>query len=519
MRVLPRGLLLVCLVAAIVAAPNLFGDFVLDDKEAILKSGCVTGELAWSELFVRNFWCQEPGQGTVDAWRPWPVIWWRLGWAVGGGASFPFHMLSLLLHAACACALVLAAVALGVGERFSVLLGMLFAASPIHVDAIGWAVGQADLWAAGLGLSSVWLLRRGRNGASMACFAVALCCKESVLMLLPALWLLETSGDTPPRAARQRRLALTLIAAVYLLGRTQALGELGAAHNTFTGNPLMLESWVGRLPYAPSLWGRYALTTLVGGPLSADWSHDALGIRTGVDPLYSVAGAIVVGLAGWVAFRYWDDPALRWACLVLAAYGLLLGQMLTPLPVTYAERLFYLPSAALLLICVRLAELHLAAAAPSRRRIAATAAGLLLVVHTGLAMRMAHAWTTEPRIIAATLESAPDSGRARVWAAWVAAEAEDAAAVKEHSAVAIELQPYWPLPHALQAFALDRLGQPELAAQSCGRAMSLDPSAALATSLCVQFLIGRGKLDAARQVYAEHAAARGGYPAPEVPVP
>jgi hypothetical protein len=310
-----------------------------------------------------------------------------------------------------------------------------------------------------------------------------------------------------------------MIGAVFLLLRMRALGELSAVHTTVTGNPLMLESWTGRLPFAPSIWGRYALTTLVGGPLSADWSHDALGLRAGVDPLYSVAGLGVLVFVGVVAYRHWDDPALRFACLVMAAYGALLGQMLTPLPVTYAERLFYLPSAAFVLTLVRLVELRLGGGGASGRKLVAAGAAVLFVLHTGLSMRMAYAWTTEPRIIAATLASAPDSARARVWAAWVAAEAEDAEAVKEHATVAMELQPDWPLPHALRAFAYDGLGQPQLAAQSCGQAMSLDPAAPQATSLCVQFLIGRGKIDAARQVYAEHAAARGGYPSPEVPVP
>jgi hypothetical protein len=133
------------LLAAAVAAPNLFGDFVLDDQRAVVESACVSGELGLADLFTRNFWCENPAAVSIDAWRPWPVLGWRVLWGLGGGESFPFHLLSLLLHAACSCVFVGCCMAFGHGQRFSVAGGLVFAALPIHVDALGWAVGQADL--------------------------------------------------------------------------------------------------------------------------------------------------------------------------------------------------------------------------------------------------------------------------------------------------------------------------------------------------------------------------------------
>lgn len=513
---LPRGLLLVCLVAVAVAAPNLLGDFVLDDKEAILGSGCVDGSLGWGELFTRNFWCQPPHGETVDAWRPWPVLWWRLAWGMGGGASWPFHLLSLLLHAGVSCALVLVARAFGMREVFALALGCGFAAAPIHVDAIGWSVGQAELWGAAFALLALGAMRRGAWGPALASLALGLVCKESVLMIVPALWLVEPEGGEAVAQRRRRRIGLALVGASYLLIRSQVLGELSAAHNSITGNPLILESWSGRVAHTPAIWGRYVATTLIGAPLSADWSHDALALQSGVDLHYTLVGALAAGLMAFWAFRGWSHPGVRTAALILGAYALLLGQVLTPLPVTYAERLFYMPSAALLWLLVHAVEQRFEDGPPR----ALMALGLVIVLgHTVLAMRQSYNWTTEDRIVAATLEVAPQSARARVWAAWISAEAGDAEAVGEHAAVAAGLQPDWPLPHALMAFSHDRLGEPELAAQSCGRAMSLDAGAPLAASLCIQFLVGRGKLEMARQVYAQHAAARGGLPSNQVAPP
>src|SRR5690606_14908293 len=96
-------------------------------------------------------------------------------------------------------------------------------------------------------------------------------------------------------------VGLVVIAA--LSWRAQVLGGWTAQHVTFGVNPLIAEpAWL-RVPAAFGLWTRYVQTTLLGSPLSADYSFDAIPL-SGAE-FWARAGLGLLGVAGlcWVALR------------------------------------------------------------------------------------------------------------------------------------------------------------------------------------------------------------------------
>ena len=79
-------------------------------------------------------------------------------------------------------------------------LPLLYAVHPIHTEAVAWAVGRAELLAAGF-LFAGWILHlRDRPVASLACFALAMLSKESAIAFFP-LVLLRRLRDQQVEAA------------------------------------------------------------------------------------------------------------------------------------------------------------------------------------------------------------------------------------------------------------------------------------------------------------------------------
>ncbi|MBZ0269372.1 hypothetical protein K8I85_14555, partial [bacterium] len=107
------------------------------------------------------------------------------------------------------------------GERAARFGTLLFAVHPVHVEAIAWVTGRAELLAAlGGGAAFVLLLDvlRGRGGPVRAglgglCLLAGFLAKENAAVFLPLL-LLFLPAAAEGAARSSRRLALALGSAV-----------------------------------------------------------------------------------------------------------------------------------------------------------------------------------------------------------------------------------------------------------------------------------------------------------------
>ncbi len=514
-------------VALLVFSPALGGAFVLDDAVAVQGSSCVTGDASLGELWARNFWCEPDGAQTVDAWRPWPVLVWRLLWSMGGGSPLPFHALGMLLHALCAVLVAGIASLLVPEERapaVALVSGLSFAVLPIHTEAVASVVGVAETWALALQLGAVALaLRRDAwSWAALPLLALALLSKESSVVLGPLLLLLPWIGPTedasprPSRAAILRAVAAMLLVVAYLGLRVLVLGRITGEFVTATVNPLVGAPWGARLPMALNLLGRYLWLSVAGQPLSADYSVDAI-------PVHGTGAFGVLGLAALVGLvvvlvRFRDQPAVRVGALwFLGAYALA-SNLLALLPAMFAERLFYAPSAPLCLL-LGVAVAPLVAPEQRLRRPTMALGSAILLVWGLLAALHAAAWRTEAAITLATVEACPDSARGRVWRARVLAREGAGEEMETQARAAIEILPDWAVPHALLGTSLDLQHRPEEALEAFRRALELGPEEGEVADLFVQFLLRYELVEQAHFVYGKHVSARDGEPDPRVTVP
>ncbi|MGH9868357.1 MAG: hypothetical protein ACREAA_09365, partial [Candidatus Polarisedimenticolia bacterium] len=185
--------------AALVAAAcylNTFGNgFVFDDLDVIVRNPLVAGEQAGdlARTFSTHYWHHVRDYGNL--YRPLTILSYAANHAVSGLEPWSYHAVNLALHALASALVVVLAVALGLPVGAAAAAGLLFAAHPVHTEAVAGVVGRAELLAA-CAVLGAWCLHLGGSGIRRALgvgllFALGLFSKENAAVL-PALLL---AGD------------------------------------------------------------------------------------------------------------------------------------------------------------------------------------------------------------------------------------------------------------------------------------------------------------------------------------
>lgn len=148
------GLCLACYV------DHLDGDFVFDDRVAVVKNRMVTGpKKTWSDLFSHDFWGMNMSSATSHkSFRPLTVLTFRTEHNIYGLNPFRMKMINLVLH------IIISGLVLCLGDlvfrdhrHTSFIAAILFAVHPIHTEAVSGIVGRADLLATVLFIFAVIL--------------------------------------------------------------------------------------------------------------------------------------------------------------------------------------------------------------------------------------------------------------------------------------------------------------------------------------------------------------------------
>ena len=329
-------------------------------------------------------WPQYLTQGYVvnsvdHLWRPLASLSLAVQVRFMGDRLWAMHLLNILLHAGVS-ALVAALAWRLAGLRVAWIAGLLFAAHPLHVEAVAYLVGRCEtLCALGI-LGAVFLfvadrpLTLRRVFAIYACLWVALLSKEQGL-LLPLILLVwwvgrETASDNqyPPVIAcgfalpipdppTQRRtktsphLWLVILflwtMAAYIIYRQQILPwTWDTKMLDWVDNPLVRSGRPDRWLIPISLLGRYAGLLVFPWRLSPDYSASVFLPAWHENDPYFYAG--IVALLGYAAAL---GTALvrrsRAALFCLIALGLtyfLIANVIL-IGTIFGERLMYVPSA------------------------------------------------------------------------------------------------------------------------------------------------------------------------------
>ncbi len=359
--------LAIAILALAASATSLRNGFTYDDRWIIAENGRVHELRALWRYFEESYWPMKNGAGL---YRPLVIFAYSVQWVFGGGSPLAFHIVNVLLTAASAVAFFWVAGFL-VPQRVAWLAAALFAAHPVHVEAVANVVGQAELWAALVLLSAVGLylrdrrqgrLRRETGLAIVALFLAGVFTKEHVIVL-PALLVvaeLLLYRDAPVWE-RLRRLRLLLwpqvvIIAVFLAIRVQVIGGVGGD----VEHPSLLhKGMIERAFIMLNVIPEYGRLLLAPAQLYADYSPRQLDVYSSLHPSHA-AGLLLLGCGlALFALTVRRAPAvsfgLAWSAVLLAP----VSNVLLATGILLAERTLYLPSAgAMLVVACGLDALH-----------------------------------------------------------------------------------------------------------------------------------------------------------------
>ena len=342
---------------------SLGNGFAFDDVPIIVENAQVHAVSPPWVYARQSYW---PPQNLGDAYRPWTIWLFAIQWAIGGGSPMAFHVVNLALTVAITLLVCLIARRL-LPPIGAIAAAALFAVHPVHVEATGNAVGQAELWMATFVLVGVLLYLRSRDGsgsepgipgtgtrlALAGLLILAAASKEQGIVLPVLLVALELvilrhrSPVVPARALMPTWLLLGVTAVAFLVARFLVLGDLGGG------------------PPAEGLEGLgIAQRSLVMLPVALDWlrllvwPRDLLAQYSppayGAPPAWSVAAVagllLVTGVAIVAIGAARKAPVVTFAIAWIAITGALVSNIPVPTGIIIAERTLFLPSVGVVLL-------------------------------------------------------------------------------------------------------------------------------------------------------------------------
>ncbi len=142
--------LLLVLFALIIYANSLKGDFVWDDGQLVRSNKYIKSWHYVEKIFTRDWGAG--GGVTYSFYRPLAIFSYLINNMMTGYDVLYYHLTNVLLHAVTALVLYLLVRTITAEPLIAFLAGILFIVHPVHVEAVSYISGRADM------LSAVFIL-------------------------------------------------------------------------------------------------------------------------------------------------------------------------------------------------------------------------------------------------------------------------------------------------------------------------------------------------------------------------
>jgi len=135
-----------CAVSVLVFSNTWQGDFVYDDRRAIVKNEDLRSTTAWSDLWTHDFWGTPlDHSGSHKSWRPLCVLSFRINYYLTGLNASSYHSVNIALHGLVTLMLTQFMRPMIRQRWIRCATGLAFAVHPIHCEAVASIVGRAEL--------------------------------------------------------------------------------------------------------------------------------------------------------------------------------------------------------------------------------------------------------------------------------------------------------------------------------------------------------------------------------------
>jgi cytochrome c-type biogenesis protein CcmH/NrfG len=270
------------------------------------------------------------------------------------------HALNVLFFAACVLLLFLwltelfSQTAFRSKEIIPLVTAVLFAAHPIHVEAVANIKGRDEILALLFGvLALLWTLRYAVGGRSTwlvlaaPAFLLALLAKESaypLVAVVPAAALVFLKGDSR-RRMMMASIPLLLIAVMGVLVRNRIVGFSLEESTELMNNPFLDATGDQRLATIFFVLGKYLRLLVFPHPLTNDYYPYHVALTTFGDPLTLAALVLNIGLGVygvWLVFK--KRHPLGFAILFYFLTLSIVSNLVLPVGTFMSERLVFIPS-------------------------------------------------------------------------------------------------------------------------------------------------------------------------------
>jgi len=231
-----NDLLYTLLILAVVVfsyANSVHNTFVWDDKYLVVRNPEIRSLSNIPRLFESGYWASKGHSGGL--YRPLTMLSFAVEYSVAGLNHILFHIDNIALHLLCSILVYLIFGSIMKDRRAALFAALLFAAHPVHVEAVSWVSGRAELLAAAFAFLTALIFIKRPHGAryvllSCLVFLLALLSKESAVTMPVLLGLYLLLFEKPaPGQSRVRQLAVRLYPfaitfILYLVPRVVVLG-------------------------------------------------------------------------------------------------------------------------------------------------------------------------------------------------------------------------------------------------------------------------------------------------------
>jgi predicted membrane-bound dolichyl-phosphate-mannose-protein mannosyltransferase len=241
-RLSDRGISVLLVLLATAPYLNVLGNgFTYDDNTQVLNNPYIQNFHHLGEIFTTTVWSYIGAQGLTNYYRPMMLFGYLLCYQLFGPLAYPFHLVSLLLHALVVLLVFRVAIEMLRDRLAAFVAAGLFALHPVHTESVAWVAAVTDLELTFFYLLTFWFFLRvaqpggGRSSlgqlAMAGGFVLTLMSKEQALTL-PALATVyehcyrHDRAETTWAQKLGRYYLLWMLAGAYLLFRIRFFGAL-----------------------------------------------------------------------------------------------------------------------------------------------------------------------------------------------------------------------------------------------------------------------------------------------------
>ncbi len=438
---------LVAFVAVIVFA-NALKNGLVYDSSFMMESNVTFREIAQQDgffhklmglgrLFHEGFWdgvnrALDPSRRIAGQalYRPLMMVVLGASYLWKGASAQPLLVLNLIYHVLASLLVTRLAYRLAMDRRVAAIAGLLFAAHPLHSEAVAYVVGLGETQATMFSLLALLLygnavkagsFKLPRYALCLVAFTIAIFTKENaaILLVLLPLFDLARRGEAPALKPRLfAYLGFAVVVGFNVIVRYNVLGTLKPDPSVISqlDNPLIRQPFMVCLATGCTLFTRVLHLFVVPWGQSADYSFNELPIAKSLgEPAAMSAFAVLAAmtLGGLMLLR--KVPAIGFGLLFfLFAFGPV-SNIFIQHGTIFGERLTYFPTVGLCLATGAILVGMLSALEKKSDGLArATRATLtaLLVLFCVLCAIRNRAYATNTSIYEDMVKTAPGSARA-----------------------------------------------------------------------------------------------------------